>query len=61
MLATIVRARSALSQPERGATTVQYGTMVALIATAVIVVVGAFGDHVHDAYQSLVEAIPGGR
>ncbi len=45
---------------ERGATAAQYGIVVALIATAVIVVVGVFGDEFREAYEYLVKGLPGG-
>ena len=43
---------------EEGATAVEYGLMVALIAVAIIVVVGLLGDALVDTFQSVVDAMP---
>lgn len=43
---------------ERGATAVEYGLMVALIAAAIILVVTALGADVTSAFQAVVDAIP---
>ena len=44
---------------EEGATAVEYGIMVALIAVAIIVVVGALGLALSDTFQDVVNVIPG--
>jgi pilus assembly protein Flp/PilA len=46
-----VRARER-SREERGATAVEYGLLVALIAAVIILVVGAVGSKVSNAFES---------
>ena len=43
---------------ERGATAVEYGLMVALIAAVIVLVVTALGQEVTAAFQKIVDAIP---
>jgi pilus assembly protein Flp/PilA len=43
---------------ERGATAVEYGLLVALIAGVIIVVVTALGLSVQGAFQDVVDALP---
>ena len=43
-----------LDRDDRGATAVEYGLIVALIAAVIIVVVGTLGKQVNDAFQSVV-------
>jgi len=45
---------------EEGATAVEYGIMVALIAVAIIVVVGLLGVALSDTFQGVLDVIPGG-
>ncbi|MGH2729915.1 MAG: Flp family type IVb pilin [Actinomycetota bacterium] len=45
-------------QNERGATAVEYGLMVALIAAVIIAVVTLLGGDVSGAFQKVVDAIP---
>ena len=45
---------------ERGATAVEYGLMVALIAAIIVGVVFALGNEINAAFQTVVDAIPGG-
>jgi pilus assembly protein Flp/PilA len=55
MLQTIVSIQSwlaARSSDERGATAVEYGLMVALIAVAIIVAVTLLGDNLSDLFNS---------
>jgi len=43
---------------EKGATAVEYGLLVALIAAVIIVVVGLLGQEVRNAFQTVVDALP---
>ncbi len=43
---------------EDGATAVEYGLLVALIAAVIIGVVGALGLQVQAAFQTVVDALP---
>jgi len=43
---------------ERGATAVEYGLMVALIAVAIIITVGALGTGLDSMFQGVVNSIP---
>jgi pilus assembly protein Flp/PilA len=45
---------------EKGATAVEYGLMVALIAVAIITVVGFLGEGLSDLFQTVLDALPGG-
>jgi pilus assembly protein Flp/PilA len=45
---------------ETGATAVEYGIMVALIAAVIVVIVAALGTEVRDAFQTVCTAINGG-
>jgi pilus assembly protein Flp/PilA len=47
----------ALSAKERGATAVEYGLMVALIAAVIVAVVKILGTQVNTAFQSVSTAI----
>jgi pilus assembly protein Flp/PilA len=42
---------------ERGATMVEYGLLISLIALAVIVVVGTLGTEINDLFQEVVDGI----
>ena len=43
---------------ERGATAVEYGLMVALIAAVIVGVVFALGNEIEAAFQTVVDALP---
>jgi pilus assembly protein Flp/PilA len=43
---------------ERGATLVEYGMLVALIAAVCVVVVGVLGGQVSTAFQTISDALP---
>jgi pilus assembly protein Flp/PilA len=58
-LITFIQLRLSL-RDERGATAVEYGLMVSLIAVVIITAVTFLGQDVRDAFQSVVDAIPGG-
>jgi pilus assembly protein Flp/PilA len=46
------------SRGERGATAVEYGMLVALIAAVIVGVVAALGGQIADAFQTIVDALP---
>ncbi len=54
----VIIARLRQLQDEKGATAVEYGIMVALIAAVIIAVVTALGLEVQAAFQSVVDALP---
>ena len=41
---------------DKGATAVEYGLLVALIAAVIVVVVGILGGQIHTAFQTIVDA-----
>ncbi|MDQ3941133.1 MAG: Flp family type IVb pilin [Actinomycetota bacterium] len=43
---------------ERGATAVEYGLMVALIAAIIVAVVALLGQEIQAAFQKVVDALP---
>lgn len=45
------------AKDEDGATAVEYGLLVALIAAVIIVVVGLLGEQIQEAFQSVVDGI----
>jgi pilus assembly protein Flp/PilA len=47
-----------LRDEEQGASAVEYGLMVALIAAVIIGVVGTLGGQLNDAFQEVVDAMP---
>jgi pilus assembly protein Flp/PilA len=44
---------------ERGATAVEYGLLVGLIAVAIITTVGLLGGELNDLFDQVVDALPG--
>jgi pilus assembly protein Flp/PilA len=50
------RARSVLD--ERGATAVEYGLMVALVAAVIVAVVALLGQEIVTAFTNFVESVP---
>jgi pilus assembly protein Flp/PilA len=46
------------SRDERGATAVEYGMLVGLIAAVIVTVVATLGTQVHDAFQTVSDALP---
>ena len=54
-----VQAQNAMIQDEDGATAVEYGLIIALIAAVIVVVVAALGGKITDAFQKVVNALPG--
>ena len=49
----------AWSQSEEGATAVEYGILVALIAAVIIGIVATLGTQIGNAFQTIVDALPG--
>ena len=43
-----------LSHDEEGATAVEYGLLVALIAAVIVATVATLGGHIHDAFLTIV-------
>lgn len=56
VLAFIAGAKDRL-QPEKGATAVEYGLLVALIAAVIIVVVAALGVQINTAFTTVNNAL----
>lgn len=54
----IVSLRAALTRDEEGATMVEYGLMVALIAIIAMVAVGLLGDGLTNIFTDANEALP---
>jgi pilus assembly protein Flp/PilA len=46
------------AREQRGASAVEYGLLVALIAAVIIVVVGILGRKVSNAFQSVAQTLP---
>jgi pilus assembly protein Flp/PilA len=46
------------SRDERGATAVEYGMMVALIAAVIVAIVATLGGQVNDAFTTVSDALP---
>ncbi|WP_338748802.1 Flp family type IVb pilin [Janibacter alittae] len=63
MLEIFVRLQSLMSQREKGATAVEYGLMVALIAVAIIGAVFALGGELTNLFNEVTTGItnPGGQ
>jgi pilus assembly protein Flp/PilA len=53
-------AKDRLRDEEKGATAVEYGLMVGLIAVAIIGIVMALGGHLSDLFGSVDEQLPTG-
>jgi len=49
-----------LKKEEKGATAVEYGLMVGLIAVVIIAAVGFLGDDLNNLFEQVVTALPGG-
>jgi pilus assembly protein Flp/PilA len=45
---------------EKGATAVEYGLLVGLIAVAIIVTVGILGTQLDGLFRTITDALPGG-
>lgn len=46
-----------IQDSDKGATAVEYGIMVALIAAVIVAVVGILGGQVQNAFQTVVDAL----
>ncbi len=51
-------AQDRLRREEKGATAVEYGLMVGLIAVAIIVTVGLLGDQLDALFTTVTDALP---
>ena len=49
-----------LKREQKGATAVEYGLMVGLIAVVIIAAVGFLGEDLRGMFQAIVTALPGG-
>ncbi len=56
-LAMVARDRM---RDEKGATAVEYGLLVGLIAVAIIVTVGLLGGRLNTLFTTILNALPGG-
>ena len=56
-IAFIMSAVATKRDDEKGATAVEYGLLVALIAAIIVVTVAVLGGRVDDAFQSVSDAI----
>jgi len=45
---------------DEGATAVEYGLLVALIAAVIVTIVATLGGQIATAFQTVVDALPGG-
>ena len=54
----IAFAQDRLRREEKGATAVEYGLMVGLIAVAIIATVAILGDQLDALFQQVVDALP---
>jgi len=57
MLTRLYAYLQALQSDERGATAVEYGLLVALIAAVIVAIVTTLGTQVNDAFTTVSEAI----
>ena len=46
-----------IGKDDRGATAVEYGIMIALIAAAIMVAVAAIGDNLKDVFQCVADSL----
>ena len=53
-------AQERLRRDEKGATAVEYGLMVGLIAVAIIVTVGLLGGKLNGLFTTIKDGLPGG-
>ena len=58
--AFVAAAQDRLRKDEKGATAVEYGLMVGLIAVVIIVAVTALGGELAGLFQTIVDKLPGG-
>lgn len=60
MISTIYTYLKALKGSEDGVTAIEYGLIAALIAVAIIVVLGLLGGALNTIFQQVVDALTGG-
>ena len=58
LVSLISVAQDRVRREEKGATAVEYGLMVGLIAVAIIVTVGLLGDQLEILFQTVTDALP---
>lgn len=57
-LTILIRGLDAKRRSESGATAVEYGLLVALIAAVIVAIVGTLGGEIKAAFQEVVDNIP---
>jgi pilus assembly protein Flp/PilA len=60
LVSLVAFAQDRLKRDEKGATAVEYGLMVGLIAVVIIVAVTALGGELAGLFQTIVDKLPGG-
>ncbi len=60
LLSLVALAQDRLKRDEKGATAVEYGLMVGLIAVAIITAVTLLGTELEDLFDRIARALPGG-
>lgn len=55
-----MRTLRALWQDESGATAIEYGLIAALVAVAIIAVLGVLGERLQAMFNHITESLPGG-
>lgn len=58
VISFIAGVKDRLSTEEKGATAVEYGLLVALIAAVIVGVVATLGTQITAAFQTVVDALP---
>ncbi len=58
LVSLVALAKDRLQEEEKGATAVEYGLLVGLIAVAIIVTVGLLGDRLDALFESIRAALP---
>ena len=59
LVSLVAFAQDRLKRDEKGATAVEYGLMVGLIAVVIIVAVTALGTELNNLFNSIVTSLPG--
>jgi len=57
MIKLVAMLKTRLADRDRGATAVEYGLMVALIAAVIVAVVWALGDNIQQAFQTVNDCV----
>ncbi len=58
LISLVALAKDRVQREEKGATAVEYGLMVGLIAVAIIATVIILGDELNALFQQVVDALP---